>query len=130
MADTTAALIKRIAGGTINGQDHVRLPTEGRSNSETVPAILERGDAHRYRSEASGVNQMGSKPGHISAGGSCVPRIGELRFESNEAPRRRSHREPRKLEEHATVAMVKDNAGKRYFTRPSFEVPISYLIPV
>ena len=73
---------------------------------------------------------MGSKPGHISAGGSCVRRIGELRFESNEATRRRSHREPRKLEEHATVAMVKDNAGKRYFTRPSFEVPISYLIPV
>ena len=25
---------------------------------------------------------------------------------------------------------LKDNAGKRYFSRPSFEVPISYLIPV
>jgi hypothetical protein len=52
--------------------------------------------------------QMGSKPRHISAGGSFVRRIGEPWFESDEATRRRgSHREPRKLEEHATVAMAK-----------------------
>ena len=61
-------LRKGIAGGTINGQDHIRPPTEARSNSGPVLATLERGDAHRYRSEASGVNQMGSKPRRISAG--------------------------------------------------------------
>jgi len=60
-------LRKGIAGGTINGQDHIRPPTEARSNSGTVLATLEWDDAHRDCSEASGVNQMGSKPRRISA---------------------------------------------------------------
>jgi hypothetical protein len=31
-------------------------------------------EAHRYRSEAPGVNQMGSKPRRIRAGRTCVRR--------------------------------------------------------
>ena len=73
---------------------------------------------------------MGSKPRHISAGGS-LRRIGVPWFESDEATRRRSHCEPRKLEEHATVAMAKGiTQGRGILAVSSFEVPISYLIPV
>jgi hypothetical protein len=65
---------KHITERQSNGQNNVRSPTEARSNSGTVLANLERREAHRYRSEASEVNQMGSKPRRIRAGRTCVRR--------------------------------------------------------